>query len=217
MRNFIWGFLLIGFGFLILLDNLGYADFSEVVHDYWPLLLILWGVSILIKRNREQAAAAAQAGMAPPPQSAHGTPPPPPAGTVPPPPGQTYSAGVTTDLIHDSNVFGDVHTKITSRQFKGGSVSTVFGNSIVDLSSADVATGDHELRISGVFGNCTVILSQGMAASISASTLFGDVVNLDRARSGISSEVLATTPSFMTSTNRLKITIHGVFGRVHVS
>jgi hypothetical protein len=221
MRNLIWGFILVSVGLLILLDNLGYADFGEILHDYWPLLLILWGIGILMRRNSARVAVPPAATPPPPVQP---VPEPSPAFTPPPPmpatSGTESAAGIhsgSPDLIHDSNVFGDVHTQVTSQNFKGGSISTVFGNGIVDLSNASIAPGDHELRIHGVFGNLTIVLRHGMAASISANTLFGDVVNLGQSRSGISPDVLTATSSFTTATNRLKISAHAVFGSIRVS
>ena len=34
MRNLFWGFILVMFGVLLLLDNIGIADFGEMIHDY---------------------------------------------------------------------------------------------------------------------------------------------------------------------------------------
>jgi len=231
MRNLIWGVILVTIGLLILLDNLGVADFGEILHDYWPLILILWGVGILMKRNNARNTAQPQqppaAPAAPPAAEASQQSPPQPmpeTGAAPPPPvppplaspaARTIPTG-SADLIHDSNVFGDVHTQVLSQNFKGGSVSTVFGNGIIDLSNATIAPGDHELRIHGVFGNLTIMLRHGMAASVSASTLFGDVINLGQSRSGISPDVLNATASFSTASNRLKISAHAVFGSIRV-
>src|SRR6266446_2208864 len=102
MRNLFWGVALVTIGVLILLDNLGVADFGEVVGTYWPLLVILWGVSILAGRKTK----------------------------VPPPSPQADTAHSTTtesDLLHESNIFGNVSASVTSQNFKGGSLSTIFG------------------------------------------------------------------------------------------
>jgi len=47
-----WGFLLITFGILFLLDknNLLLA-LPEDITDYWPVLVILWGIAIIIKES----------------------------------------------------------------------------------------------------------------------------------------------------------------------
>lgn len=51
-QNVFWGILLIALGTLFLLDRLDFFDFQwRVLIRLWPLLLILWGVSILPVQN----------------------------------------------------------------------------------------------------------------------------------------------------------------------
>lgn len=203
MRNLTWGLILILIGIGILLDNLEYADFWSLVRDYWPVLLIIWGASILIRRNSRVAT--------PPPAQATTAPPQPPP---PPPPPSTPPTG--DDLIHQSNVFGDVYSHISSQTFKGGSISTVFGSCTIDLTSATLAPGDHELRLHGVFGDTTIIVPKEMAVSVSATTLLGDVTTFGQKKGGFSTDIQTASQSFASSTNRLKIIAHRVFGSVHV-
>ena len=59
MRNLFWGVVLVCFGVVLLLDNLGYADMGEILSNYWPLLLILAGVSVLMKKQSHDREAAA--------------------------------------------------------------------------------------------------------------------------------------------------------------
>ncbi|MGB2869875.1 MAG: DUF5668 domain-containing protein [Bacteroidota bacterium] len=44
-----WGAILIVIGGLFLARNLGYIDFSFSLHRYWPVLLIVIGISIVLK------------------------------------------------------------------------------------------------------------------------------------------------------------------------
>ncbi|TLY32431.1 MAG: hypothetical protein E6K56_03270 [Ignavibacteria bacterium] len=194
MRNFYWGFILILFGFLLLLDNLGAIDFKEFISDYWPLLLILWGVSILARR-RPRPAGAAGAGV----------------------PSPELSSQIDSELVHQSSVFGNIDVKVTSQQFKGGSISTVFGESFIDLSSAKFAEGEHELRVHGVFGESRIILPPDAAAAVSASSVLGELVIFGQRKGGFSSEIQHMTPNYAQVTNRMKISITRVFGSINVS
>src|SRR5437660_6203642 len=191
MRNFYWGFILILFGFLLLLDNLGAIDFKEFISDYWPLLLILWGVSILARR-RPRPAGAAGAGV----------------------PSPELSSQIDSELVHQSSVFGNIDVKVTSQQFKGGSISTVFGESFIDLSSAKFAEGEHELRVHGVFGESRIILPPDAAAAVSASSVLGELVIFGQRKGGFSSEIQHMTPNYAQVTNRMKISITRVFGSI---
>jgi len=193
MRNLFWGVALVTIGILILLDNLGVADFGDMVGTYWPLLVILWGVSILAGRRTKAT---------PPPQHADAT----------------HSTTTTTEseLLHESNIFGNVSANVTSQNFKGGSLSTIFGDCNLDLTGASIAEGEHEIRIHGVFGNSLVSLPKDAAASISTSVIFGDMTILGVKRGGISSELQTVTPAYDSSTKRMKIFITKVFGNIRV-
>ena len=45
------GLILIGIGTLFLLDRLRVADFGDLLRSYWPMFIVLFGVSNLTKRR----------------------------------------------------------------------------------------------------------------------------------------------------------------------
>ncbi len=188
MRNYFWGSILVIIGILLLLDHLDVLEFRDVIHNYWPLILIFWGLSILIRKK-----------------------------TFGPTTEPDTSQHIDYDLMHQSSVFGDVHTSITSQNFKGGSVSTIFGNSMLDLSKSSFEAGEHILRVSGVFGDTSIILPKDAAVSISASTVFGSLTILGQKKSGISNDIQITSPNYSSSPNRLKVSVGKVFGNVRVN
>ncbi|HEY6191527.1 MAG TPA: cell wall-active antibiotics response protein LiaF [Bacteroidota bacterium] len=232
MRNLYWGFILIIIGILILLDNLGVADFGDVMSNFWPLILVFWGLAILL-RKRSISQVPGPAGY---PQSAAQQPGSQPGGfvggeTQQTEPGDTgseqqgsyqppSSAGgpnqSASELLHQSSAFGDISVNVTSTHFRGGSISTVFGGSNLDLSAAGIAEGEHELRIHGVFGESRLVLPRDAAVAISASSVFGDLMILGQRKGGISTEIQHVTPNYATATNRLKVTITRVFGSIRV-
>ena len=199
MRNLFWGVTLVLIGVLILLDNLGFVDFGDVIGRIWPLFLVLWGLSILM---RHRPASSSRQDTAPPvPPLAEGNP---------------TSSSVEADLIHQSTVFGDLISRIASRHFKGGSISTVFGDSHIDISSAEFEAGDHELRLHSVFGNTTIILRPGAPVSISASSLIGELAILGERKGGFSSDLHVESPSYAPAGSRLKVSVSKVFGNIRV-
>jgi fumarate reductase subunit C len=48
-----WGIILLLFGVLFLLDNLDlmYFDFWDFIGNWWPVILIVVGLSIIFKRK----------------------------------------------------------------------------------------------------------------------------------------------------------------------
>jgi predicted membrane protein len=198
MRNLFWGMLLILIGLFILLDNLGYADFGEILGNYWPLLLVLWGVSLLFRKKREK-----------PPES-------PQHEEAPQRPESPNTQHVESDLLHQSNVFGDIISKVSSQQFKGGSISTVFGDIRIDLTGTQFAEGYHEMRMHSVFGDSVLSLPKDAAVSIAATSVFGDLTVLGQPKHGFAVDMQTTTPGYSSSSKRMKISISKIFGDVRV-
>ena len=189
MRNVFWGFILIAIGLLFLLDNMGIIDFGEAVSTYWPVLLVLWGINILLKRKEHQTTHVFR----------------------------DTQQKVNSELFHESSVFGDLFISIESQNFKGGSVSTIFGGNHIDLSKVSPAEGEHIMRINGVFGDVHLILPANFPCAVTGNVLFGGVQVLDRKKSGFSSDVQYVSPDFDSSKNKLKIAISQIFGNVSVS
>jgi predicted membrane protein len=190
------GFSLIIIGTVFLLDSTGTFDIGDLFWTYWPLLLVLWGLAMLMRpgfRGSRAPAAQASAGIVKGSGNTH--------------PGES---------LESSNVFGDVDIRITSPSFTGGSATTVFGDISVDCRQGGLAGGEHKLTVSGVFGDSQVIVPPGIALDITAHTLLGDVSVLDQKREGISPSVRYTTPGFDSAPKRLRISVSQVFGDIDV-
>lgn len=188
MRNLSFGFILIIFGVLFLLDNLDVIEFGEVVHYGWPVIFIVWGFMILNRRRVDDVGGIVV--------------------TTPP---------SNTDVLNQSNVFGDLTVNVTNQIFKGGSLSTVFGDCHLDLSKASFAPGEHELHVSTVMGDTIILLPKDGAVTITASSFMGGISVPGQRRDGLSSQLEWATSSYTGASHRLKITISKVFGDATVS
>ena len=193
-----WGIVLILLGVLFLLDNMRVLDFNDVVYRYWPALLVLWGIMVLVRRREGR-------------DRIHDAAP-------------VTGAGVFGDSrvesneerIQHSNVFGDLDLHIKSQSFKGGFVSTVFGDTELDLSGGMLADGEQELKLSGVFGDATVTVPRDSAFALHAHAVFGDVRAKDQRRTGIGSTLIYETPGYAAAQKKLKIQASQVFGDITV-
>jgi predicted membrane protein len=190
VRNAYFGIALVLLGFFILLDNLNIIEFGEIFQYGWPLILVFWGISLLTRHPKEKPAA--------------------PGDPAPDPP-------FDAELLHQSAVFGSLHVSVSSSAFKGGSLSTVFGDCVVDLSKCSIAPGEHELRVHGVFGNTTVIIPKDAAVTIAARAVLGSVTLMGQRQEGISSDLSWASEGYAASPSRLKVSISRVFGEVRVS
>lgn len=196
-----WGILLIAVGLLFLMDTAGVWDFRQIFRTWWPALLILWGFLILRRRAPRTATGAAwtRAGDTSSTGSAFST-----------------RGGSDGDRLDDNAVFGEVNVRHTSKNFKGGSVSTVFGDVHVDLSEVRCAEGEQALNVNGVFGNVSVVLPPGQACSVSASTLLGTVRVGDEESRGFSPNAFRESPDYATAPRKLRLRVSQVFGDLRV-
>lgn len=187
MKNLFWGILLILFGILFLLDNLGFADFGDVIKTFWPLIFILWGINILFRKKADTVI------------------------TV-----DTEVHTIDNDLLHRSNVFGDVSMGITSTNFKGGSISNVFGDCEIDMTKSILADGEHLLKVHSIFGDTIIFLPKDSGISVTASVLIGDLKVLGQSAEGFSKDIHVTTPDYQTAQKKLSLSITHVFGSVKI-
>lgn len=190
-----FGILLILIGALLLLDTLRVLNFKSILEMFWPLLLVALGLFVIF-RVRSGASPHHPTGD----QQVFGD-------------LRTESAA---DSIHHSTVFGDLSIRATSSSFRGGVVSTVFGDTVLDLSGTTLADGEQTLTINGVFGECSVRLPRGTAYSINAHALFGSLRTPDQQREGVSSTLSYDSSGYASAPKRLKIGVSQVFGAIRI-
>jgi predicted membrane protein len=197
-NNLWWGFILIGIGALLLLDNMRVVDVGEFLHTFWPLLLIIWGIAVIRRRTAPSEGVASHSASS----QSHVV--------------DSQSEDSAAEQLMYSNVFGDINVRVSSRSFKGGSVSAVFGDTSIDLSDAGLSEGEQSVRINGVFGDATVVLPRGVEFAVSANTLFGDVRVHDQRKEGFAPSVAYESPGYATATKRIRVQAAQVFGDVVV-
>ena len=92
------------------------------------------------------------------------------------------------DYVYASTVFASQVRKITSKNFMGGRISSVFGSIEIDLSDATLAEGANVLRCSILFGACELRIPDGMHVEIKGTPIFGSIVDKRRSLGESSSE-----------------------------
>ena len=134
-----------------LLANLGVLDHDPV--DFWPVVLILIGASILWR--------AIESARHPAPPSV----PPPPPGELAPPAFPVASAGdgAQAPATHDADatinavgVLGGVGRKSAARDFRGGSMTAIMGGCEIDLRQASIASGEAVIDAFALWGGVEI-------------------------------------------------------------
>ncbi|OQX86608.1 hypothetical protein B6D60_05905 [candidate division KSB1 bacterium 4484_87] len=193
-KGFFWAILLIIIGFLFLFQNLGYLDVGNVISKFWPVILIVWGISLILKRSMV-------------------------ATEVQPPvkkPNPQSTINLSDDKISYSKTFGDLNIKLDSKNFQGGNIHNTFGEIYLNLQDIELNEGESKLFVNGVFGDIHINLPKNIAYKVEGSITGGSITFLNEKVDGFSKQLIHQTDDFKTATKKLKIVISLTFGDVAV-
>jgi len=181
-----FGVLIVAVGTLLLLDNADVLDAGEVIGNWWPAVVVLAGILTFAANPRHWPVALIITGVG----SAfllsnldivdisniiipaaiilvgllvilgRGL-------------GSRSEIG---DRINSFNVFSGSELASHSKQFKGGSVSAVFGGAEIDLRDA-LPAPEAELDILAAFGGVEITVPQGWQVQVRGLPLFGGIEN----------------------------------------
>lgn len=118
---------------------------------FWPILLILFGVSLLLGRGQKKNAV---------PEWANG------------------SSGVDADnVIQHSAIFSGLELHSTASAFTGGSLAAIFGGIELDLRNAKAAGTSVTLAATAIFGGIEVMVPPTWRVITTGTPIFGGVEN----------------------------------------
>ncbi len=130
---------------LIAIGGLGFLP------EYWPVLLILLGLYIVMKQNNISSKLFSHA------SDSHN---------------QSASAA-TEDYLNDVAIFGGGKKIIQSENFKGGKITAIFGGSEIDLFDCNLADGVNYLDVVAIFGGTTLFLPKDWKVELDLVPIFG--------------------------------------------
>lgn len=145
----VFGGILTAIGFLFLLPKI-FPSIHIEGHVIIPVILIGLGIYIILKQ-RERAARAEI------------------------PVDQTSS--MNKDVIDDVAIFGGGTKFIASENFKGGSITAIFGGSEINLVSCKLAEGIQVIDVLAVFGGTTLIVPRDWNVQLNITPIFGGFSN----------------------------------------
>ena len=79
----------------------------------------------------------------------------------------------TSEYIDNTAIFGNDEKIINTRNFKGGKITTIFGNSKIDLRSAQLSPGQNVIDVFCVFGKTSIILPENWNVRQDVVSIFG--------------------------------------------
>ena len=184
-------FILIFFGLLILLNNLGVTSFDLTLGTWWPLILIIIGLHQLFSSRFTNLFAfillflggafqlrrlglidAAQIKLVWPLllilfglillfNFSSGR--------------RRVAETAPENTVDTLVIFGDVERRIASPSFLGGNLTALFGGATLDLRGSEMPEGVNLLNIQAIFGGVDLILPEGWTVEIRGIPIFGGI------------------------------------------
>ncbi len=141
------GVLLILVGSIFLASDIFYFSVGDLFADFWPLILVLLGLYIIFQRDHRRSHHKKRKFAV----------------------GEKESAA---DFIDEVTIISG-KTTVTSKNFKGGKSTTIFGGMEIDLYEAKLAKGDNVLDIVAIFGGTELIVPADWNVTINVVSIFG--------------------------------------------
>jgi len=149
-KNSFIGYLLFGIGLIGVLKHSFF--FNIDLNDFWPLILFGLGLWLILSR-RERQIIHTKFSV--------------PNGNPAPADSSVF------DTIDEVCIFNNVHRTINSTNFKGGTITSIFGSVKLDLTTAKLAPGENNLEINNIFGSLKIWVPQGWKVLVNVSSIFG--------------------------------------------
>jgi len=139
--------ILIAVGVLVQLAVLDAVEWSTIA-CFWPVIIILAGLSILLGRQGTRGGATASG----------------------------------SDRLSATALFAGVERRITSKDFRGGEVTAIFGGGEVDMRDAEVTHPPATLNVTALFGGVDIKVPEGWRADLPVTAILGGAADERRVR-----------------------------------
>ncbi len=84
---------------------------------------------------------------------------------------------IREDTFDDISIFGGGDKIVTSKNFKGGNITAIFGGSEINMTSCELAEGINNIDIFAMFGGTTIIVPKNWNVVVSVTSILGGFSN----------------------------------------
>lgn len=147
------GVILLSVGLFFTFSRVYGFSVSYVFSQYWPLILIALGLWVMIRGRINIDPSSGK--------------------------GNSFDSDINVsdtdpnDTIDIVNIFGGGDKRILSQNFKGGSITSIFGGGDVDFRNAKLANRDVIIDLVTIFGGTDIVVPPDMKVSIQVTSIFG--------------------------------------------
>ena len=142
-----FGITLIIIGSIFMIDEMAYYFYWDFdigdVFRLWPLVFVAIGASLIFRKNRLDKYE------------------------------KKNMIEDDEDMVDEIAIFSGAERNITSKQFKGGKLTAIFGGTELNLMNADLAQGTNILDVFCMFGGTDIRVPADMNVKIKVTAIFG--------------------------------------------
>jgi predicted membrane protein len=154
-NSWITGFILMAVGAFFILPEFDTFGFSyDYRSAFWPVLLILLGVLIIVKKGFRKPFTRFMKNI----------------------PENNPKSG----FVNEANLFSGNKYVFPAVEFKGGKISNVFGGSEIDLTQTTLAEGSNILEVECIFGGISLIVPTDWTVHLNVKSAMGGFVDKRR-------------------------------------
>lgn len=84
---------------------------------------------------------------------------------------------IKEDTVDDISIFGGGDKIVTSKNFKGGNITAIFGGSEINMTQCQLAEGVNSIDVFALFGGTTIIVPKHWNVVVSVSSVLGGFSN----------------------------------------
>jgi Predicted membrane protein (DUF2154). len=138
-----------GFGFTLIAIGV-YFHLSSIFNFswhfdqmFWPAMIVVVGILIIFRKKKQPLCTTANKGTS------------------------------SSDIIDEVNIFGGCERKISSQNFQGGKITSIFGGSTYDMLESQLNDGKNVLDIVNIFGGTKIIVPSDWKIHVEVISIFG--------------------------------------------
>jgi predicted membrane protein len=146
--------LFLGVGAVFFLTENDILDGHEV-WKYWPVILILVGLSIIFKRAKPTRAKLYEK------DDYRGT--------------ADEAPSSNQGRVDETGIFTGINRRVTSKNFGGGALTAIFGGVEIDLTGAELGENGAVLDCTAIFGGVEICIPKSWTVDIHSTAIFAGV------------------------------------------
>ncbi|WP_094095808.1 cell wall-active antibiotics response protein LiaF [Paenibacillus physcomitrellae] len=134
-------------------------------------------------------------------------------------PKHEYRNSDPDDKINRSGFIGDVRLGDQYFELKPANISHFIGDTIIDLTKAQIPYGETKINVSAFIGDVKVFVpvDADLGISVASNSLIGDMKVLQEKSGGFMSSINSKTPNYNETSKRIKLNVSVLVGDIRIN